>query len=71
LKISNAEAVTNRYSQADIIRLVSALNRFEKKIERLVHGTSARLELTEGVEHLAENVRVAAASGKFLSFSKK
>jgi hypothetical protein len=38
------------------------LNRFEKKIVRFIHGPNAHPELTEGVQHLAKNVRVAAAS---------
>src|SRR5206468_88610 len=70
-KIGYGRAVSNRYSQAEVPRLIGEPNRFEKRFESFINVPGLRTEEAEAVHDLGENVRITAASRELPSFPKK
>jgi hypothetical protein len=69
--LGKAEAISNRHSQALILRLVGAPNRLEKQVQALCYGSGEDSELAEAVQDLAEDMRVAAPCRELPCFSEE
>jgi hypothetical protein len=68
IAMGNAEAIANRHSQGVVLSSVCSLNGFEEQIEPFIDSSSARPKLAEGMQDLAENVRIAAPSREIPPF---